>query len=393
MTDIPGTEAWALYQAASLAEPGCEYFVDCEPAVKAMHQGPAACARDNNPLARVHGMMHHALSDVPPEAVIWMPSHVKPGGCGTITRGDGFLLTEIDVAANAEADRLAKRAVEEHRVPLLVRRQIKEHDELTARNAMWIARAAATANDQEGDPARDTEASRALAAAAAAAKRKHNAAAHPGTSPTFNPQTGKRCSTRLRKPGNGGHTLERVGGSWRCTQCRKKSLTWSKLAPQLCTGMPTGKWESKANERDPKAAKAGGKHHVVVSDPVFWCTTCGAYGVTAPKLLTRPCKPRSKAYGMREQLRCLRTGKHPRTLMSLPPPIPLDQWKLQQAAAAAAPAAADEAAAHPREPNPPSTSSTTGRCLPRHSCGLDASTPPTATPRTIDRPSVANYPR
>ena len=27
--DIPGAEAWALYQAASLARPGCTYFVDC----------------------------------------------------------------------------------------------------------------------------------------------------------------------------------------------------------------------------------------------------------------------------------------------------------------------------------------------------------------------------
>ena len=159
ITDIPGTEAWALYQAASLAEPGCEYFVDCEPAVKAMHQGPAACARDNNPLARVHGLMHHALSDVPPQAVIWMPSHVKPGQCGTITRGDGFLLEETDVEANEAADILAKRAVGEHRVPYRTRKAIEAHDALTASNAMWVARATILANQQQSDPVRDTRAS------------------------------------------------------------------------------------------------------------------------------------------------------------------------------------------------------------------------------------------
>ncbi len=82
-------------------------------------------------------MMHHALSDVPPEAVIWMPSHVKPGGCGSIIRGDGFLLTEIDVLANAEADLLAKRAVEQHRVTPLTRQQVKQYDEQTTTNAMW----------------------------------------------------------------------------------------------------------------------------------------------------------------------------------------------------------------------------------------------------------------
>ena len=125
-------------------------------------------------------MMHVALDGTPPEAVIWMPSHVKAGGCGTIIRGDGFLLKEIDVAANAEADKLAKRAVEEHRVPLLVRSEIKEHDDLTTLNAMWIARATATANGQDDDPRRDTEASKAKAAAAAAAKRHNNSQANPG---------------------------------------------------------------------------------------------------------------------------------------------------------------------------------------------------------------------
>ena len=69
--------------------------------------------------------------------------------------------------ANAEADKLAKRGVEEHRVPLLTRREIKEHDDLTTSNAMWIARATLTANNQDEDPRRDTEASKAKAAASA----------------------------------------------------------------------------------------------------------------------------------------------------------------------------------------------------------------------------------
>ena len=37
--DIPGTEAWALTQAAMHALPGCTFFVDCEPCVKAVHVG------------------------------------------------------------------------------------------------------------------------------------------------------------------------------------------------------------------------------------------------------------------------------------------------------------------------------------------------------------------
>ena len=166
-----------------------------------------------------------------------MPSHVKPGGCGTIVRGDGFLLTEVDVEANAEADRLAKRGVEEHRAPLLTRREIKEHDDLTTANAMWIARATLTANNQDDDPKRDTEASKAKAAAAAA-KRHSNYPANPGQHPTYNPSTGKQCSTRVREPNKGGHTLARRDGGWHCKSCRKRSMTWSKLAPPALHGPP-----------------------------------------------------------------------------------------------------------------------------------------------------------
>ena len=101
-----------LTQAAMRAEPGCFFFADCEPCVNAFHGGPAAAGADNKPLARVHRCMHDIMDDVPFEAVIWMPSHVKKGECGQTLRGDGFLLAETDVEFNDAADRLAKAAVE-----------------------------------------------------------------------------------------------------------------------------------------------------------------------------------------------------------------------------------------------------------------------------------------
>ena len=72
---------------------------------------------------------------------------------------------------------MANDAVQEHRVPKVIRNAIKEHGELVRENAMWIARATAISGDQPGDPARDTEASRARAAQAAAERRKAKAAA------------------------------------------------------------------------------------------------------------------------------------------------------------------------------------------------------------------------
>ena len=95
--DIPATETWALFQAALNAEPGCTFFVDCEPCVKAFHSSKAAACADNKPLARVNRLMHNAMDDAPRESVIWMPSHTKKGQCGQTVRGDGFLLTETDV--------------------------------------------------------------------------------------------------------------------------------------------------------------------------------------------------------------------------------------------------------------------------------------------------------
>ena len=77
--DIPATEAWALKEAASCALPGCEFFVDCDPCVKAFHQGRAISCSDNKPLARVHRLMHEALDGVPASPVVWMPAHLKPG--------------------------------------------------------------------------------------------------------------------------------------------------------------------------------------------------------------------------------------------------------------------------------------------------------------------------
>ena len=75
--DIPGAEAWALFQAASRAWLGCRYRVDCEPCVKAFHNGREAATADFRPLARVHALMLAALDDTPRDAVVWMPSHTS----------------------------------------------------------------------------------------------------------------------------------------------------------------------------------------------------------------------------------------------------------------------------------------------------------------------------
>ena len=67
------------------------------------------------------------------------------------------------------------------------------------------------------------------------------------------------------------------------------------------------------------------RHHIVESSPLIWRSACGAYGETAPKLLTRLCrgdpKGRPELRGMAAQLRQLIKGKHPRTGAELGPPV------------------------------------------------------------------------
>ena len=96
-------------------------------------------------------------------------------------------------------------------------------------------------------------------------------------------------------------------------------MKWAKLAPQVCGGRAAERWAKKAcNKADGATKRAEGKkHHVVESSPILWCSACGAYGETAPKLLTQQCRgdPRGKPElrGMADQLRQLVKGKHPKT--------------------------------------------------------------------------------
>ena len=81
-----------------------------------LHKGLTWATRDNRPLARVHRLMFAALADTEAAAVVWMPAHTKEEDVGRLHLGDGTLLSESDRKGNEEADRLAKLAVEAHRV-------------------------------------------------------------------------------------------------------------------------------------------------------------------------------------------------------------------------------------------------------------------------------------
>ena len=152
IVDIPGTEAWALLQAATVAEPGSEFRLDCKPCLDAIERGPS--------LARVFNVLFAAIDDTPVELFAWMPAHCGMDDVGRVRLSHGSRLTEFDRRANELADTSAKEAVKEHRVPVTVRKRVKATAQRVRELAMWLGRATHLANAQPGAQRRDSDASR-----------------------------------------------------------------------------------------------------------------------------------------------------------------------------------------------------------------------------------------
>ena len=55
--DIPGAEAWAILEAATIAESGSDFRVDCAPCVTAIHRCRAWATSAKRPLARIFSMV------------------------------------------------------------------------------------------------------------------------------------------------------------------------------------------------------------------------------------------------------------------------------------------------------------------------------------------------
>ena len=142
---------------------------------------------------------------------------------------DGTPLTEQDIETNGEADCLAKRGVEDHRVPYRVRKEWLRCMADTTSRAKWIARATKEANNQPEYPFSDSESSR---RAAEEAKKKRARDIVDGT--ILAKTKGRKTTSSARPPALGGHTLdEHVRGgkwAWRCTLCRQISAAWNSFA-------------------------------------------------------------------------------------------------------------------------------------------------------------------
>ena len=111
-------------------------------------------------------------------------------------------MTRIDIEANGEADELAKRAVEEHRVPFRLRDEWRRCHETTKQRAMWVARVAVEANNLPYYPFSDSESSRMAADEAKRLKAKEKAREELTDMPTD-----MKKMVVARPPTLGGHSI------------------------------------------------------------------------------------------------------------------------------------------------------------------------------------------
>ena len=125
-------------------------------------------------------------------------------------------------------------------------------------------------------------------------------------------------------------------GRWNCTLCKRSSKRWALLAAGLCEGSAARRLATRVKAITDSGGGLGTGHCFWLSGEVLWCSTCGAFAEGCGTMaLARPCQGKRKVgsrqsanqggrNGLRQQLRNLVKGLHPRTRALLPPPIPMD---------------------------------------------------------------------
>ena len=83
--------------------------------------------------------------------MVWMPAHTSGAQVGCLRLSNGELLTRTDRLSNDEADKLAKAAAREGRVPLVIREGIQRELERLTAIATWVGQATALANEFKVD--------------------------------------------------------------------------------------------------------------------------------------------------------------------------------------------------------------------------------------------------
>ena len=285
--------------------------------VDSLKDGKRKATAGSSTHARVYALLFSATDDLPFEKIVWMPAHQGKKAIGKRTKSDGTYLTAEDVEFNDYADRYAKRGVEDHRVPVMVRDSWRRCLEEVKSRAMWIGRVNSLANNLPVPPYSDSCSSRAAAEKSKRAKTRARLAALLGDV--------AKPPVTARPPLLGGHILKEssYGGvkQWRCITCKASSFNWCELAPAKCRGSAAEKWALASVAAAEAGGSVGPGHHRMLAGDTVWCLKCGCYGGDRARGLADVChgKPTDKSGGgLAGQLNYLMRGLHPRTREKLP---------------------------------------------------------------------------
>jgi len=129
ITDVPGTEGWALHIVARSNPAMPKVITDCLGLVVALGKGPHDAARACRPLARLWGMIFACTETIVPtyteaDRVVWMPSHCTRAAAGQRIKSNGLPITQLEWRGNRLVDHLAKAAALLGRAPGSTRQEL-----------------------------------------------------------------------------------------------------------------------------------------------------------------------------------------------------------------------------------------------------------------------------
>ena len=281
---------------------GATATLDCLSVLQTLRGGMKRATHHGNKGAKLWNMLFPYLDDArADDAVRWMPAHKGSHEAAQLRDSRGDPLTKEDVEVNALVDAMAKSVVEEHRVPLNVRRAVAQREAEVMMVAFSIGLAAREANEGEGEGGRD-------AATFTMVRR--------GQRQGKDAYQGGRGARSQRVVQLGGHCLSKVDGGWACLVCRRTSKKWDRVASEKCTGNRALRWAQRARSLVVAGAGGGtdGAGHVrFLSDEMIWCDRCGATATHHAVSLMMPCRGKPRPGGAEHNLRLLRKGINPTT--------------------------------------------------------------------------------
>ena len=291
-----------MLQAVKNAHSSARLRIDCKAAVDILLSGRDKAVCPSRITARAWADIFTATGGEPPSDVSWTPAHTAVADIGRRRLGNGQFLSRLDRLGNDEADRLAKAAVQAHRVPRQIRDLINTQESEVRGMAWWVAHVTIAANSWGPQEVRDSE-------SAPRGRRKKV------VSGTRNRPARQEIPAML-----GGHDIVRqplhLSRLWHCRVCRRSAKVREALCYSRCPGSAVQRWARAAAVAAQSGEPIGGKHDLSLNGPVVRCFTCGALACTTACLLSQPCPGRTRGFWKQAWQRLL-LGLHPSSRLPL----------------------------------------------------------------------------